>query len=248
MIVRDIYFTYFLGALCAASAFVYAVRLVTGPAAHSDRVERIGGTVLLGKGVMNWTYWAIDPVVRALVALHVSANALTWSALVLGLGAGAALATGWFGLACLLATVSTIADILDGQVARLTNTGSDRGELLDAAVDRYTELAYTGGLVLYFRGSVPLMALALAGLTACVMISYASAKAEALHITPPRGLMRRHERGVYLITGAGLTSLLGPHLGNLPFATPQIVGLGVVAIVGNGAAVLRLTRISRALP
>ncbi len=246
--VRDIYFTYALGALCAIAALAYAVRLATGAAAHSERVERIGGSVLLGKGVMNWTYWAIEPVVRGLVALRISANALTWSALVLGLGAGAAVATGWFGLACLLATVSTIADILDGQVARLTNTGSDRGELLDAAIDRYTEIAFTGGLVIYFRDSVSLMGLALAGLTACVMVSYATAKAEALHIPPPRGLMRRHERAAYLITGAGLTSLLGAHLGNFPFATPQIIGLGVVAIVGNLAAIVRFVRISRALP
>ena len=245
---RDVYFTYALGALCAIAALAYAVRLATDAAAHSDRVERIGGSVLLGKGVMNWTYWAVDPVVRGLVAVRISANALTWSALVLGLGAGAAVATGWFGLACLLATVSTIADILDGQVARLTNTGSDRGELLDAAIDRYTEIAYTGGLVIYFRDSVPLTGLALAGLAACVMISYATAKAEALHIAPPRGLMRRHERAAYLITGAGLTSLLGDHLGRLPFATPQIIGLGAVAIVGNVAAIVRFVRISRALP
>ncbi len=239
--VRDIYFTYALGALCAVTALAYAVRLATGAAVSNDRVERIGGTVLLGKGVMNWTYWAVAPVVRALVALHVSANALTWSALALGFGAGAALASGWFGLACLLATISTIADILDGQVARLTNTGSDRGELLDAAVDRYTEMAYTAGLVIFFRDSVPFILLALAALAACVMISYATAKAEALRIPPPRGLMRRHERAAYLITGAGLSSLVGDPL-------PQLLGLAVVALVGNAAAILRFARISRALP
>ena len=69
-----------------------------------------------------------------------------------------------FGLACLLATFSTIGDILDGQVARLTNTGSDRGELLDAAVDRYTEFAFLAGLAIYFRDSVALMLLTMAAL------------------------------------------------------------------------------------
>jgi len=36
-------------------------------------------------------------------------------------------------------------------------------------------------------------------LLASFMISYASAKAEALSVTTPRGLMRRHERAVFSI-------------------------------------------------
>ncbi len=238
---RDVYFTYSLAAMCALAAVGYALRLATRSAATSDRVERIGGSMLLGKGVMNWTYWAVDPVVRGLVALHISANALTWASLAFGLGAGAALATGWFGLACLLATVSTIGDILDGQVARITKTGSDRGELLDAAIDRYTEYAFAAGLAIYFRDSVPLLLLVLGAQLACVMVSYASAKAEALQIAAPRGLMRRHERAAYLIVGAGVVSLVGSEL-------PIIVALAIVALVGNFAAVIRFVRIARALP
>ena len=190
---------------------------------------------------LDWTYWATDPVVRGLVALGISANGMTWASLVLGLGAGVALATGGFGLACLLATMSTIGDILDGQIARVTKTGSDRGELLDAAVDRYTEYAFAAGLVIYFRTSVPLLGLTLGALLACVMVSYASAKAEALQVAPPRGLMRRHERATYLIVGAGVSSIIANE-------APEIVALAIVALVGNLAAVIRLVRISRALP
>lgn len=248
---QDVYFTYVLFGAAAVATVAYGVRLATGAAAYSERVERIGGTPLLGKGVMNLMYWAIDPIVRLLGWLGVSANALTWSALVSGLGAGGALATGWFGLGCLLATVSTLCDLLDGQVARITKTGSDRGELLDAAIDRYTEFAFATGLVVYFHASVPLVLLSLGALLACIMVSYATAKAEALGVAPPRGLMRRHERGTYLILGAGLTSLIGDQLTSawpdLPRETPQIVALAAVAIIGNIAAVLRLVRIGRAV-
>src|ERR1043166_4879269 len=73
-----------------------------------------GGTVLLGENIMQATYWAIEPVVRGLIWLGATPNAITISALVFGLGAGVAVALGWFGLACLLATASTISDILDG--------------------------------------------------------------------------------------------------------------------------------------
>jgi len=204
---------------------------------------------MVGRGIMDATYWAIEPVVRGLAAIGVTPNGLTLAALVLGLGAGVALAFGAFGLATLLATLSTIGDILDGQVARLTNSGSDRGELLDAAVDRYTEFVFLAGLTIYLRESWWQMTLALGATLASFMVSYASAKAEALQVAAPRGLMRRHERSTYLIVGVGFTSMIGPALlaRGLPFVTPCLVALGVVCVVGNVAAVLRLVRIGRAL-
>src|SRR5262249_20225257 len=153
------------------------------------------------------------------------------------------------GLATLLATLSTIGDILDGQVARLTDSGSDRGELLDAAVDRYTEFAFLAGLVMFLRTSGWWMALALGAMLASFMVSYASAKAEALQVEAPRGLMRRHERSTYLIAGIGLVPLVGPVLvaHGWPYVTTCLIALAVVAVVGNLAAVLRLVRIARSL-
>ena len=245
----DVYFCYVTAALWVVAGALYGIRFASRGAVQNDRVSKIGGTAMFGRGLMDMTYWAIEPVVRGLVALGVTPNGLTWSALVLGLGAGLALALGWFGLATLLATLSTIGDILDGQVARLTNSGSNRGELLDAAVDRYTEFAFLAGLVIYLRTSWWEMALALGATLASFMVSYATAKAEALQVAPPRGLMRRHERSIYLIAGIGATPLVGPALvaRDLPYATPCLIALGVVAAVGNVAAVLRLVRIGRAL-
>lgn len=245
----DIYFCYATAALWVVALALYGVRIAARGAAHSDRVAKIGGTALVGRGIMDATYWAVEPVTRGLVALGVTPNGLTWSALVSGVGAGVALALGWFGLATLLATVSTIGDILDGQAARLTNSGSNRGELLDAAVDRYTEFAFLAGLVIFLRTSWWQMVLALGATLACFMVSYATAKDEAMQVTPPRGLMRRHERSTYLIAGIGLTPLVGPALvaHDLPYVTPCLVALGVVAAIGNVAAVLRLVRIGRAL-
>jgi phosphatidylglycerophosphate synthase len=249
--VKDVYFVYFLAGLTAFAAVAYAVRIATRGVARSERVGRIGGTALVGQELMDWTYWAIEPIVRGLAALGVTPNGLTWSALVTGTGAGVALGFGGFGLATLLATTSTICDILDGQVARLTNTGSNRGELLDAAVDRYTEFAFLAGLVIYFHDSIAIVGLGLAALLACFMVSYASAKAEALQVTPPRGLMRRHERSTYLIVGAGLSSLVGDWIHDrIPDLPPYAFVLGAmaaVAVIGNAAAVLRLVRIGRAL-
>jgi phosphatidylglycerophosphate synthase len=245
----DVYFSYVTGGLWVVALTLYGVRVASRGVFHSDRVAKIGGTALVGRGIMDATYWAIEPVVRGLAAAGITPNGLTWSALVLGIGAGAALAFGWFGAACLLATMSTIGDILDGQVARLTNSGSNRGELLDAAVDRYTEFASLAGLVLVLRDSWWQMSLALGAMLASFMVSYASAKAEALQVSPPRGLMRRHERSIYLIAGIGLVPLVGPTLvaHDLPYVTPCLVSLAIVAAIGNASAVQRLVRIGRAL-
>jgi phosphatidylglycerophosphate synthase len=245
----DVYFCYVTGGLWAVALTLYGLRIALRGVFRSERVSKIGGTAMVGRGIMDATYWAIEPVVRGLAALGVTPNGLTWSALVLGVGAGSALAFGWFGVATLLATLSTIGDILDGQVARLTNTGSNTGELLDAAIDRYTEFAFLAGLALVLRASWWQMSLALGAMLACFMVSYASAKAEAMQVTPPRGLMRRHERAIYLIVGIGLVPLVGPMLvaRGLPYVTPCLVSLAIVAVMGNLAAVLRLVRIGRAL-
>lgn len=247
---KDAYFIYGMLVLVAFTAAAYGVRVMVWGVARSERVAKIGGTPILGQELMDWTYWAVSPIVRGLSAMRITPNMLTWAACVLGFGAGVAVGFGWFGLACALSTWSTIGDILDGQVARMTNTGSDRGELLDAAVDRYTEFAFLAGLCIYLRDSVPYMLLTLAALCASFMISYTSAKAEALQVNPPRGLMRRHERAVYLITGAGTTALLGDWIASrgLPSVTPMLAALAAVAVIGNAAAVIRLVRIGKALP
>ena len=230
----------------------YGLRVARFGSFLSSRVQGVGGTSLVGENIMNATYWAIDPVVRGLTRLGVTPDGVTWSALVLGIGAGAAAAVGWFGLACSLATASTICDILDGQIARAIKRDSARGELLDAVVDRYTEFAFIGGFVVFARDSAPAVGVALFALLASFMISYASAKAEALSTTLPRGLMRRHERAIFLTLGAGLSPLIGPPLHRsiaaLPEYTPLLIGLALVGAIGNVAAIQRFKRIAKLLP
>ncbi len=247
----DLGFTWLTGGVWLVLFVAYGTRVVWFGTFHSARVAGVGGTKLVGESVMNATYWAIEPVVRVLASLGVTPNAVTWAALVFGLGAGCAAAAGWFGLTCFLATVSTISDILDGQIARALKRDSARGELLDAIVDRYTEFALIGGFLFYARDPLS-TALALAALLACFMISYASAKAEALNAPVPRGLMRRHERAIFLTLGAGLTPLLGPAIharfADLPAWSPFLGGLAMVAVIGNVAAVQRFVRIGSLLP
>jgi phosphatidylglycerophosphate synthase len=246
----DADFTWLTGALWALLIVAYAIRVTRFGAFRSERVLSVGGgTVLLGENIMQATYWAIEPVVRGLIWLGATPDGITYAALVLGIGAGVAVSAGWFGLACLLATCSTISDILDGQVARVTKTGSNAGELLDAIVDRYTEFAFIAGFIVYAHDSPVQIVIALAALLASFMISYTSAKAEALQVSAPRGLMRRHERATYLTIAAGMTPLVGPwahaRWPELPTTIVFAVGLGIVGVIGNLAALQRIVRVHR---
>ena len=53
MVVKDVYFAYFMLGLVASAAVLYAVRLATQGVARSERVARIGGTALVGQDVMD---------------------------------------------------------------------------------------------------------------------------------------------------------------------------------------------------
>jgi CDP-diacylglycerol--glycerol-3-phosphate 3-phosphatidyltransferase len=229
----------------------YVVRMLARGAARHDRTAKIGGSFLVSQGVLDWWYWMMRPVARGMVAIGLSANAVTWLALVLGLGAGVAAAYGRFGLVLWLGVMSALFDILDGWVARLTDKCSDAGEVLDAAVDRYTEFALLGGLCIFYRENVAILSLTLLAMLGSFLISYSTAKAEAMNVVPPRGTMRRHERAVYLLTGAGLSSLtiawFEPQRFIKPFGVPMVLGLGIVALVANVSAARRFAAISRAV-
>ena len=77
------------------------------------------------------------------------------------------------------------------------------------------------------------------------MITYSTAKAEALQVTPPRGWMKRAERMVWLVGGTALASAL-PLAGYS--GRPVLVGtLAVIAVFANLSAVIRLPALSRSV-
>jgi phosphatidylglycerophosphate synthase len=175
------------------------------------------------------------------VAAGVTPNVITSISLALGAGAGIAMWQGAFGVGALLSLLAGIGDALDGQVARLGGRASDAGEVFDAAADRYVELFFLGGIVLHYTGEPAVQALALATLGGSFMVSYSSAKAEALLVTSPRVPMRRPERAVYLTMAAALTPLLDEVAG----ISPLELALALVAVVANVSAVQRLASIAR---
>jgi CDP-diacylglycerol--glycerol-3-phosphate 3-phosphatidyltransferase len=240
----------------AAGAAAYAVRVLRVGRAHYARTDAAGGSRLLSKGLKEMGYSWLQPVGRLCVRLGVHPDALTGASLVLALLSGVALADGHFGIAALLVGLSALGDVLDGMVARATGRAGPKGALFDASADRYGEFFFLAGLVLHWSQDRALLALPLAALLGSYMVSYGSAKAEALRVKVPGGSMRRAERAVWLCGGALLTPLwvagldragYGPALTQPLLAeAPLLFSVGLVALVSNVSAVLRLQEVGQA--
>lgn len=130
----------------------------------------------------------------------------------------------------LFVLVSGLFDVVDGAVARATNSVSKRGSFLDSTLDRVGEaVIYLGILIGY--GSPVIVFVALA---ASLLVSYSRAKADSLSVNLAGvGIGERSERLVVLI----IASFLGLIL----------IGVLVVAVLAATTFVVRVARVSSAL-
>jgi CDP-diacylglycerol---glycerol-3-phosphate 3-phosphatidyltransferase len=229
----------------------YALRAAARGRARSARADRDGGSALLSKHLVELCLWTMTPFTAVLARMGVTPDGVTWFSLLPGLAAGAALVFGWFGLAALLGMVAAFCDAIDGLLARRLGRGSEAGETLDAVVDRYTEGAFLGGLVVYYRATTVMMTLSILALIGSFMISYTTAKAEAQGVDPPRGVMRRGERALYLLVAAGLVPFVRALVpATRPFYVrdaPIVAVVVFIAAVGNYSVVSRMRQIRQAL-
>lgn len=166
-----------------------------------------------------------------------TADAVTLASLALAFGAGVLLATGHLGPAALVMIAASLGDALDGLVARQSRSATVAGALLDAAADRYGELFFLGGIAIHFHGSVAVLAVTLAAIAGSFMVSYGSAKAEAIGVPVPPGIMRRAERAACLCVGVVLAAFFGD--------AAVVAAVALVAVVGNVSAIRRLAALAR---
>lgn len=144
------------------------------------------------------------PLLRFLVAARLSPNRITVLGMAVALGAAALLATGQHIAGGALVLVAALFDLLDGALARATNRASIRGALLDSTLDRLSEGAILGGLLIHSArddGSGEVLAIA-AVLLASFMVSYIKARAEGLGLSCNVGLFTRPERVLFIALAA----------------------------------------------
>jgi phosphatidylglycerophosphate synthase len=159
---------------------------------------------MLTRAIGKACQFLIQQIVRALSLSHIHPNYLTALGLAINAVAAVLFARGNFWAAGWVVVGAGLFDMVDGRVARLTNTVTAFGAFFDSVVDRYSDIAlYIGLLVYYARAErffyVVLVALVMAG---SVMISYTRARAESLIPTCKVGFLERPERIVLIIIGA----------------------------------------------
>ena len=158
---------------------------------------------------------AITPLCRFLLKMGVTANALSS---VGGLGATVSsivfFSRGHFFWGVIVTLFFILFDLLDGTLARLSPTGGSRwGALLDSTLDRISDAALAGSLIIFLMKShdrlVPVM---LVGLVASGLVSYIKARAEGMGIACNGGIAERSERLAIILMGLWLTALGVPYM------------------------------------
>ena len=191
---------------------------------------------------IEFGYWLLMPFVAVLRRLQVTPNMLSLFSLPVAIIAAISLGAGRFGVGGAILLVAFGLDACDGLLARETAVASDAGEVVDATLDRYTDVITMLGFLYYYRFDVLPWLLTGAALVGTVIVSYIRAKGQAFGIDPAFGSFQRHERGFYLSIAAMIapaTAILAHEPAEHPRYYAAILALGAVAVGTNITAVSR---------
>lgn len=217
-------------------------------------------------------YKVINPIVRLFIKVGLTPNMVTFIGLLLNIMVAAILIFGaeksnrgdlsYIGWAGALILFAGLFDMLDGQVARLSNKSSKFGALFDSVLDRYSEMILFFGICYYlvahhyFLSSV----LAFLALIGSMMVSYTRSRAEGLGVSCKGGLMQRPERIVLISLSAiacGITAYYigsdfkvywpGTHIQLFETMSIFTFPIAIMAVLTNITAIGRLKEAKNAL-
>jgi CDP-diacylglycerol--glycerol-3-phosphate 3-phosphatidyltransferase len=146
---------------------------------------------------------AVKPIGALLRKTKLTPDHLTVVGLLVGAAAAVAVGAGHLRWGLVLVIAAALPDLLDGALAKASNSSSQRGAFFDSTVDRITDALLLGGLAYYFATTHDprLSVLPFAVSAVSSVISYQRAKAESLGLDAKGGLMERAERIVVLCVG-----------------------------------------------
>jgi CDP-diacylglycerol--glycerol-3-phosphate 3-phosphatidyltransferase len=157
---------------------------------------------------------AVRPIGAGLRRTGLTPDHLTVVGLLVGIGAAVAIGSGNLTLGLILVILAAVPDLLDGALAKASDSASQRGAFFDSTIDRITDALLLGGIAWYLAGeeSPYLTLLPYSIMAVSALISYQRAKAESLGIEAKGGLMERAERIIAICIGLLFEPLLIPIL------------------------------------
>ena len=163
-------------------------------------------------------------IIKILVFLRINPNHLTFLGFVMSIVTAYAFARGHFGTAGVILIIAGLLDMVDGVVARNTQSETPFGAFFDSVMDRYSDVVLFIGILIYYArvGSVLYVVLAAIVMAGSVMTSYTRARAESLVPSCQVGFLERAERIVLIIIG-GLFNHMGAVLWVIAFFSNLIV-------------------------
>jgi len=184
----------------------------------------------------------IGPLARWLAGMGISANAVTIAGGVLSIAGAGLLAAGMPLAALLVLLVGTIADTLDGQIAKASGGGTRLGAFLDSTVDRVADGAlFVGAAASGANLGQPLLLWSsLVALVASFLVPYVRAKAESLGVSASVGPAPREARIVIFLIGLAAWALLD-------FQALFVAAILALAVLSSITFVLRVVHVGRQL-
>ncbi|MEE8448710.1 MAG: CDP-alcohol phosphatidyltransferase family protein [Thermodesulfobacteriota bacterium] len=151
----------------------------------------------------------LNRIAKWLAKIGISPNLLSFSSLVINTGAAFLFSQGRFLAAGLLMVPGGCLDFLDGSLARVTGRDKGLGSLLDAVLDRYSDLVILAGIAFFYasQGRPGILLLVLVTMMGFMIVPYARARAEFLIPSCRVGIMGRPERWFLLALGAVVDQL-----------------------------------------
>lgn len=180
--------------------------------------------------------YILDKIVKVLTLIKVNPNIITFIGVLISLWAACMFGYGSMLGGGLVIILAGLFDMLDGAVARVSQSETRFGAFYDSVIDRYSDVIILQGLLVHYAredrlGYVVLVGVVIMG---AVLTSYTRARAESLIPSCKVGFMERPERIVLLIIG-GLTNRM------------EAV-LWILAILGNWTVISRIYYTWKELP
>lgn len=154
----------------------------------------------------------VEPVAGRLLKFGITADQVTIVGAVLTMAVSIFfIGTGQFLIGGILVSLLGLSDLIDGTMARLSNTAGSWGAFLDSTLDRLVDGAIYGSLIYWYSISVLankwIVIALIIGLITAQVTSYTRARWESVGVQGKVGIAERSERMIALCAGLIITGI-----------------------------------------